>query len=93
MLPKELPPCKSVYDHYSNWNRGGVFLKSDGRQRMDSTHLLAAVRMVNRLERVGETLRAALNRLAMVVSEWLQRLALPCQCWVSRSRCGLPPSG
>jgi transposase len=93
MLPKELRAWKSVYDHYSNWNRGGALLKSGGRQRMDSTHVLAAVRKVNRLERVGETLRAAVNRLAVVVSEWLQRLALPCQCWVSRSRCGLPPSG
>src|SRR5215203_1811238 len=33
-------------------------LKTRGRQRTDSTHVLAAVRMLNRLERVGETLRA-----------------------------------
>ncbi|MBV9035351.1 MAG: IS1182 family transposase, partial [Acidobacteriaceae bacterium] len=50
-------------------------LKKRGRQRTDSTHVLAAVRVLNRLERVGETLRAALNALAVVAPEWLQALA------------------
>jgi transposase len=36
-------------------------LKRRGKQRTDSTHVLAAIRTMNRLERVGETLRAALN--------------------------------
>ena len=36
-------------------------LKARGRQRTDSTHVLAAVRTLNRLELVAETLRAALN--------------------------------
>ena len=36
-------------------------VKANGRQRTDSTHVLAAVRGLNRLERVGETVRAALN--------------------------------
>lgn len=40
-------------------------VKPRGRQRTDSTHVLAAVRRLNRLERVGETLRAALNELAV----------------------------
>ena len=40
-------------------------VKPRGRQRTDSTHVLAAVRGLNRLERVGETLRAALNELAV----------------------------
>ncbi len=47
-------------------------LKAQGRQRTDSTHVLAAVRVLNRLERVGETLRAALNSLAVVAPAWLQ---------------------
>ena len=47
-------------------------LKARGRQRTDSTHVLAAVRMMNRLENLGETLRAALNSLAVVVPDWLQ---------------------
>ena len=50
-------------------------LKQDGRQRTDSTHVLAAVRMLNRLERVGETLRATLNALAVVAPEWVRQVA------------------
>ncbi|MBV5275330.1 MAG: IS1182 family transposase [Lamprocystis purpurea] len=50
-------------------------LKARGRQRTDSTHILAAVRTLNRLERVGETLRAALNAVASVVPDWLCTIA------------------
>jgi hypothetical protein len=50
-------------------------LKVRGRQRTDSTHVLADVRGLNRLERVGETLRAALNELALMAPDWLQALA------------------
>jgi transposase len=46
-------------------------IKARGRQRSDSTHVFAAVRTLNRLERVGETLRATLNALATVAPEWL----------------------
>lgn len=42
-----------------------------GRQRTDSTHVLAAVRNLNRLEFVGETLRAALESVAVTAPEWL----------------------
>ena len=52
-------------------------VKAKGRQRTDSTHVLAAVRGLNRLERVGETARAALNELAVVAPDWLQALAPP----------------
>ena len=37
--------------------------------------MLAAVRAVNRLESVGETLRAALNALATVTPAWLAQHA------------------
>jgi transposase len=47
-------------------------LKSRGQQRTDSTHVLAAIRTLNRLELVGETLRAALHELACEAPEWLQ---------------------
>jgi len=43
-----------------------------GRQRTDSTHVLGAIRVLNRLEVVGETLRAALNQVAAVLPDWLQ---------------------
>ena len=46
-------------------------LKAKGNQRTDSTHVLANVRTLNRLELVGETLRAALNSLAVAAPEWL----------------------
>jgi transposase len=58
------------------------WLKARGRQRTDSTHVLARVRAVNRLECVGETLRHALNSLAVVAPAWL-----PAHCqaaWVKR---------
>src|SRR5690348_2254326 len=57
-------------------------LKARGRQRTDSTHVLAVVRALNRVELVMETLRAALNSLAVVAPEWLQRPAAP--EWVER---------
>ena len=57
-------------------------VKANGRQRTDSTHVLAAVRGLNRLERVGETVRAALNELAVVAPDWLQALAPP--VWYER---------
>ena len=50
-------------------------IKVRERQRTDSTHVLADVRGLNRLERVGETLRAALNELAVMAPDWLQVLA------------------
>jgi len=50
-------------------------VKARGRQRTDSTHVLAAVRTLNRLEPVGETLRATLNELAKVMPDWLQAMA------------------
>ncbi len=34
--------------------------------------MLAVVRALNRLERVGETLRAALNELATIAPDWLR---------------------
>jgi len=43
-----------------------------GKQRTDSTHVLAAIRTLNRVECVGETLRAALNSLSAVVPQWVQ---------------------
>jgi transposase len=48
------------------------WLKARGRQRTDSTSVLARVRAVNRLESVGETLRYVLNTLAVVAPQWVQ---------------------
>lgn len=52
-------------------------LKARGQQRTDSTHILAAVRQLNRVEIVGETMRKALNELAEFAPEWVQEIARP----------------
>jgi transposase len=66
LLEKLLQECRA---------RG--FLKARGKQRTDSTHVLAAIRVMNRLELLGETLRAALNVLATVAPDWLRMMAPP----------------
>ena len=61
LLDKVLERCRAL-----GW------LKARGAQRTDSTHVLAAIRVLNRLELVAETLRAALNAVATVAPDWLQ---------------------
>lgn len=51
--------------------RNQGLVQGKGSQRTDSTHVLAAVRQLNRLELVGETLRHSLEVLALVVPDWL----------------------
>lgn len=57
-------------------------LKARGRQRTDSTRVLAAIHALNRLENVGETLRHALDVLATVAPDWLRGVAPP--AWFGR---------
>ncbi|MGW5277224.1 IS1182 family transposase [Streptomyces sp. NPDC004044] len=57
-------------------------LRAGGRQRTDSTHVLASVRTLNRMEFVGETLRAALEALAAAAPQWLAPLVST--DWVKR---------
>lgn len=52
--------------------RARGFVKAGGRQRTDSTPVVAAVQTLNRLECVHETLRLALERVAELEPEWLQ---------------------
>ena len=62
----------------------GGLLQGPGRQRTDSTHVLAAVRTLKRLELVGETLRTALNALAIAAPDWLRGIApyeAICKAW------------
>src|SRR5256712_1053547 len=72
LLEKVLERCRAM-----GW------LKARGRQRTDSTHVLAAIRVLNRLELVAETLRAALNAVATVAPDWLQ--AITPLAWYERS--------
>ena len=57
-------------------------LKARGRQWTDSTHVLAAVRALNRVELVTETMRHALTVLADLSPEWLRAHGRP--EWVER---------
>lgn len=53
------------------------FVKAHSRQRTDPTHVVGAIRSLNRLESVGETLRAALEELAEIAPEWLKARVSP----------------
>jgi transposase len=57
-------------------------VKARGKQRTDSTHVLAAVHDLHLLELVAETLRATLDDLAAVVPDWLRKTARP--IWFER---------
>ncbi|MGW0448941.1 transposase [Streptosporangium sandarakinum] len=52
-------------------------LRAGGRQRTDSTHVLMAMRTMNRLEQMHETARAALSALAAAAPDWLLTQAEP----------------
>ena len=56
-------------------------VKARGQQRTDSTHVVAAVRLLNRFELVGEVMRVALNELAVQAPGWLRTIA-PSECYV-----------
>jgi transposase len=47
-------------------------LNARGRQRTDSTHVQAAIRIMTRLTMVAETMRHALNDLATIAPDWLR---------------------
>ena len=53
------------------------WLKEGGKQRTDSTHVLARVRSLSNLECVGETLRAVLEELADLDVDWLVKQISP----------------
>ncbi len=52
-------------------------LSSGGKQRTDSTYVIASVRDLNRLELAGRTLQAALDAIAEIAPDWLQNWAAP----------------
>ncbi|HEX6737933.1 MAG TPA: IS1182 family transposase [Vicinamibacteria bacterium] len=53
--------------------REARLVRARGRQRSDSTAVLAAIRQLNRLALVDEALRHALHALAAVVPDWVRR--------------------
>ena len=53
-------------------------VKAGGKQRTDSTHVIAAAAALNRLELAGESVRAALEALTAAHPAWLeQRICVP----------------
>ena len=66
-------------------------VKAGGKQRTDSTHVVAAVAALNRLELAGESVRAALEALAaahpgwleqrICVADWNRRYGTPMTSW------------
>ena len=53
-------------------------VKAGGKQRTDSTHVVAAVAALNRLELAGESVRAALEALTAACPDWVaQRICVP----------------
>jgi transposase len=71
-----------LFDHLLNRYREMGLVKARGKQRTDSTHILAVVRGLNRLELVGETMRHTLDVLSTVAPEWLRHHVRP--EWVER---------
>lgn len=71
-----------LFDTVLGLFREAGLLKARGRQRTDSTYVLAAIRDLHRLENVGETLRHTLNCLAVAAPDWLRHQAHP--AWVER---------
>jgi len=57
-------------------------LGAGGKQRTDSTHIVAAVRELNRLELAGESVRAALEALTAAAPHWLAQVLDP--SWTRR---------
>jgi transposase len=66
-----------LFETLLTWCRDRQLVKARGRQRIDSTHILAAVRALNRIAVVGETMRHTLNTLAVVAPEWLRAVSHP----------------
>ena len=69
----------------------GGLVKAGGKQRTDSTQVIAAVAALNRLELAGESVRAAVEALAaahpawleqrICVSDWTRRYGTPMTAW------------
>ncbi|OIJ95376.1 IS1182 family transposase [Streptomyces colonosanans] len=73
---------QQIFDRVLETAREAGVLKAPGRARTDSTHVLASIRSLNRLEFVIETMRAALNAVAAAAPDWLTALADP--AWFDR---------
>lgn len=62
---------KQLLDILLSQLRSKGLLKTHRLQRTDSTHVVAAIRSLNRLETLGEGMRLALDSLAVAAPDWL----------------------
>lgn len=60
-------------------------VKAGGAQRTDSTHVISAVRDLNRLELAGECVRACLEALSAAAPDWVEQV-LEVPGWAGRYR-------
>ena len=65
---------RRLFDRLLEQFRERGWIKARGKQRTDSTHVLAAIRTLRRLECVGETIRQTLNILAETIGADGRRL-------------------
>ncbi len=63
---------KLLLDKMLNQFKEMGLLKAKGKQRTDATHVFAAIRTLNRLELVAETMIHTLNVLATAAPDWLK---------------------
>jgi len=67
----------AIFDLLLGRLRALGLVKAGGRQRTDSTHVLASIRGLSRLELAGESVRAALEALAAAAPGWLATVIGP----------------
>ncbi|WP_327242664.1 transposase [Streptomyces sp. NBC_01320] len=60
-----------IFDRLLEYCQEEGLVAAGGKQRTDSTHVISAVRDLNRLELAGESVRAALEALAVAAPSWL----------------------
>ena len=69
--------ARLIFDTLLQRLREAKLVKVRGKQRTDSTRVLASVHAFNRLECVWEAMRFALNSLATVAPDWMRAHAQP----------------
>jgi transposase len=74
---------QELFEGLLNCLREKGLLKAPHKQRTDSTHIVAAIRTLGRLENIGETLCYALNTIAAVAPDWLPKI-VPDSNWYER---------
>lgn len=71
---------RALLDHFLASCRDRSLVKARGQQRTDATHVLAAIRTLNRLECLGETLAHTLHQLLRDAPAWA-RTTIPAAWW------------